>query len=192
LNETSFSTIISSRDPFGYDIRLPGSFKVAKHKYSLRKTSDADVEFYYNGWRKDGVGYVSLSSVNQNTDWIDKYKVLIPKAWGTGNEQTDKLNSFIVEPHSVCTETYLVVGPFDTLDEAKKAQSYINTKFFHAMVSLLKISQNAAKGVYELVPLQDFSENWSDEKLYEKYGFTSEEISCIEMNVKTNESTEEV
>jgi site-specific DNA-methyltransferase (adenine-specific) len=60
------------------------------------------------------------------------------------------------------------------------------------MVSLLKISQNAAKGVYELVPLQDFSENWSDEKLYEKYGFTSEEISCIEMNVKTNESTEEV
>jgi ribosome recycling factor len=59
----------------------------------------------------------------------------------------------------------------DAIDEAKKAQSYINTKFFHAMVSLLKISQNAAKGVYELVPLQDFSENWSDEKLYEKYGF---------------------
>ena len=188
FNEPSFSSIISSRDPFGYDIRLPGSFKVAKHKYSLKKTDTSNVEFYYNGWRKDGIGYVELNSVNQNIGWVDKYKVLIPKAWGTGNELTDKLNSFIVKPHSVCTETYLVIGPFDAIEISKNVQSYINTKFFHLMVSLLKISQNAAKGVYDLVPMQDFNEVWNDEKLYAKYGFTDEEITYIELSIRAHET----
>lgn len=187
LQEASFSDIVSSRDPFGYDIRLPGSFKVAKHQYSLTSSPDADVEFYYNGWRKDGVGYVSLGSVNANAEWVDSYKVLIPKAWGTGNEGRDWLNPFIVEPHSVCTETYLVVGPFPDRAQAENAVSYIGTKFFHAMVSFMKISQNAAQGVYQLVPIQDFTKSWTDKELYEKYGLSVEEIQIIESTVKPTE-----
>ena len=197
LTTISFAEIISSRDPFGYDIRLPGSYKVAKHKYSCVKTVDSDIEFYYNGWRKEGVGYVNIASVNENIDWVYKWKVLIPKAWGTGNEKTDKLNPFIVGPKSVCTETYLVVGPVEKEIEAKNILSYIKTKFFHCMVSILKISQNAAKGVYKLVPLQDFTEesdiDWSksvaeiDQQLYAKYGLTEEEITFIEKTIKPME-----
>lgn len=182
--ERSFSEIISSRDPFGYDLRLPGSFKVAKHKYSKAKTEQESIEFYYNGWRNEGIGYVSLSSVNENTEWVEKYKVLIPKAWGVGNEAKDRLNPFVVNPHSVCTETYLVVGPFDCSEEANNAVSYINTRFFHIMVSILKISQNAAKGVYSLVPIQDFTKPWTDEELYAKYNLTQEEIDYIEQTIK--------
>jgi hypothetical protein len=51
LKEETFSRLISSRDPFGYDIRLPGSYKVAKHKYKLEKDSVNSVEFFYNGWK---------------------------------------------------------------------------------------------------------------------------------------------
>ncbi len=182
--EATFADLISSRDPFGYDIRLPGSFKVAKHKYSLQKTKGEDVEFYYNGWRKDGVGYVSISSVNDNKEWVDKIKILIPKAWGTGDESSDWVNPYVVEKHSVCTETYLVVGPFDDRKTADNVISYINTKFFHIMVAFLKISQNAAKGVYNLVPMQDFSKAWTDNDLYEKYGFTQDEIDYIESTIK--------
>lgn len=184
FNEKSFSELLSSRDPFGYDIRLPGSMKVAAHKFSLKKDAINDVEFYYNGWRKEGVGYVALSSVNDNKQWVDKHKVLISKAWGTGNETKDWLHPFIVKPHSVCTETYIVVGPFDSEAECKNVISYISTRFFHTMVSLLKISQNAAKGVYELVPIQDFSRAWTDHDLYEKYGLTDEEIALIENKIK--------
>lgn len=187
FKEKSFSELLSSRDPFGYDIRIPGSMKVAAHKYSLKKDSSADVEFYYNGWRKDGVGYVALSTVNDNQEWVDKYKVLIPKAWGTGNEAKDRLNPFIVGPHSVCTETYIVVGPFENEEICRNVVSYISTKFFHTMVSLLKISQNAAKGVYELVPVQDFTKKWSDKALYEKYGFSDNEIELIETTIRSSE-----
>jgi len=186
-DELSFSILISSRDPFGYDIRLPGSYKVAKHKYSLKKTNTFDVEFYYNGWRNDGVGYVSLDSVNDNKEWVDKIKVLIPKAWGTGDESTDRLNPFIVGKHSVCTETYLVIGPFADNETAKNVVSYINTKFFHMMVSFLKISQNAAKGVFNLVPIQDFSKVWTDKMLYEKYSFTQDEIMYIESIIRSKD-----
>lgn len=194
LNEQPISTIISSRDPFGYDIRLPGSMKVAPHKYALEKTESEDVEFYYNGWRKEGVGYVALGSVNANVELVDKYKVLVPKAWGTGNESNDWLNPFIVGPHSVCTETYLVMGAFDNQVEAQNMVKYIQTKFFHALTSILKISQNAAKGVYDLVPVQDFTGNsdinWNkspkeiDAQLYRKYALSSEEIEIIETTIK--------
>lgn len=184
-HEPVFSEIISSRDPFGYDIRIPGTMKVAPHQFSLEKTNEADVEFYYNGWRKNGVGYVKFSSVNDNKELVDKYKVLIPKAWGTGDEKKDKLNPFIVGPHSVCTETYLVVGAFDTEHEAKCVLSYIRTKFFHLMVSILKISQNAARGVYNLVPQQDFTKEWTDCELFDKYGFTDKEIRIIDSLIRS-------
>jgi hypothetical protein len=125
----------------------------------------------------------SPESVGNNLDWVDKYKILIPKAWGSGDEELDWLQPFIVEPGSVCTETYLVVGPFYDKRTAENVVSYMQTKFFHKMVSILKISQNAAKGVYDLVPLQDFSENWTDKKLYEKYNLSEEEAELIENTI---------
>jgi site-specific DNA-methyltransferase (adenine-specific) len=37
------------------------------------------------------------------------------------------------------------------------------------------------------VPMQDFSENWTDEKLYKKYCLTREEISFIESMIRPME-----
>lgn len=65
--------------------------------------------------------------------------------------------------------------------------SYISTKFFRFMVLLRKNTQNAAKGVYRLVPMQDFSKPWTDEELYAKYGLTEEEIAFIDSMIKPME-----
>jgi len=62
--------------------------------------------------------------------------------------------------------------------------SYIATKFFRFLVLLKKNSQNAAKGVYQLVPQQDFSKQWSDEELYAKYSITDEEIAFIDSMIR--------
>jgi len=51
----------------------------------------------------------------------------------------------------------------------------------------LKISQNAAKGVYELVPVQDFTKPWTDTELYAKYNLSEEEIAFIEATIKPME-----
>jgi len=37
------------------------------------------------------------------------------------------------------------------------------------------------------VPMQDFSESWTDEKLYAKYGLTKDEITFIESMVRPRE-----
>ena len=54
-----------------------------------------------------------------------------------------------------------------------------------------KNTQNAAKGVYQFVPIQDFSESWTDEKLYKKYGLNQEEIDFIESMIRPMDSSDE-
>ena len=51
----------------------------------------------------------------------------------------------------------------------------------------MKNTQNAARGVYSLVPMQDFNELWTDEKLYAKYGLTNDEIDFIESMIRPME-----
>lgn len=67
--------------------------------------------------------------------------------------------------------------------------SYIATKFFRFLVLLKKNSQNAAKGVYQLVPQQDFSKPWTDEELYAKYGITEDEIAFIDSMIRPMDLT---
>ena len=63
----------------------------------------------------------------------------------------------------------------------------IKTRFFRYMVSLRKRTQDAFSQVYEFVPMQDFSEPWTDEKLYAKYGITPDEQAYIESLIKPME-----
>jgi site-specific DNA-methyltransferase (adenine-specific) len=183
FREQSFADIVSANDPFGYDVRENNSYKRIKPNFSMIPFDDC-IEFYYNGWRKDGVGYIGRNTVDKNNDWIDLFKVLIPQAWGIGNARVDWVNPFIAGPNSACTETYIVIGPFQSADTAQNALSYMQTRFFHLLVSLIKISQHATAKAYTFVPIQDFSEAWTDEKLYAKYGLTEEEIAFIESMVR--------
>lgn len=47
-----------------------------------------------------------------------------------------------------------------------------------------KKTQNGPRGVYQFVPLQDFSKPWTDEELYKKYGLTEDEIAFIDSMIK--------
>ena len=181
-NEANFIDIMSANDPFGYDVRVENSYVRVRPTFSLEPFAGS-CEFYYYGWRDKGVGYTKRDTVRKGEEFIDKYKVFVPRAWGIGNVQKDKVNPFVGKPNSVCTETYTAIGPFDSEETANNVMSYINTKFFHFLVSIVKITQAAAKHVYKLVPIQNFSKSWTDKELYEKYGFTKEEINFIESSV---------
>ena len=132
------------------------------------------------------VSYLSRSSINQNKDWIDKYKILISYAYGAGEDFPHQIinKPFVVGENTACTETYLVIGPFDNKETALNVQSYIKTKFLRFLVLLLKNTQHATKAVYQFVPMQDFSKPWTDEELYAKYNLNVEEIEFIESMIK--------
>ena len=91
------------------------------------------------------------------------------------------------EPNSVCTETYLVIKDVDSRIEAENLVSYIKTRFFRFMMSLVKNTQNISKASYTFVPLQDFSHPWTDEMLYRKYKLSSDEIAFIESMIRPME-----
>jgi site-specific DNA-methyltransferase (adenine-specific) len=79
------------------------------------------------------------------------------------------------------------IGPFKNKKQATNAMGYITTKFFRFLVLLHKPTQDATRAVYTFVPKQDFSEEWTDEKLYEKYGITEGEIAFIESMIRPME-----
>ena len=90
----------------------------------------------------------------------------------------------IAAPGSACTETYLVAGRFSSEIEALNYVSYLKTRFVRFLVSLRKISQDAARGVYAFVPDLNYNQAWTDAELYKKYGLSNDEIAYIESIVK--------
>ena len=93
----------------------------------------------------------------------------------------------MVYPNSACTETYLVIGPYESEEQCRNVISYITTRFFRFLVLLRRPTQDAMRKVYSFVPVQDFTEPWTDEKLYAKYGLTDDEIAFIESMVRPME-----
>lgn len=185
LKEKSFSNIISANDPFGFDVRVENSYKRVKPKFKKEAFKDS-VRFYYNGWQREGLGYIENTSISKNPDWIKDYKVYITKAYGAGESFPHQIvnTPILGEPLTCCTETYLVIGPFSSKKRAENVMSYIETRFFRFLVLLIKNTQNAMKKVYTFVPMQDFDEPWTDEKLYKKYGINEEEIAFIESMIR--------
>ncbi len=183
LKEDGFNKIVSANDPFGFDVRVENSMKRVRPKYKPQYFNNS-VLFYYYGWKKKGVGYIDEKYVKKNHNLVDSYKLFVPKAIGTGDMKTDVIKPFIPEYKSCSSETYIVIGPFDTESEMENSLSYINTKFFHFMVGLKKNTQEARRNVYSFAPMQDFSQSWTDEKLYKKYGLDKKEIAFIESMVR--------
>lgn len=184
------SKYISPLRPFG--IR---SYFSKSEKFSLNNEKmDSPIGCYAKG-RK--MGYVEIDDITSHKDWINVWKVFIPRANNIGTElNDDNLNSFVGNPLEICTEAYLVVGAELNLDKssAYNLKNYFNTKFLRYMHSLLKSSQDATSKTFDLVPLQDFTNNsdidWSkniseiDAQLYKKYNLSEDEINYIEAKIK--------
>ncbi|MGH7802547.1 MAG: Eco57I restriction-modification methylase domain-containing protein [Thermodesulfobacteriota bacterium] len=178
--EKSFSEQVSARKPFG--------FSTDYRDYKQKEFKDSVKIITYKN-----AGFVNRSQILQNKDWVDKYKVYISMAYGeriaTSYWVTGK--PFLGEPGTCCTETYLVIGPYSTKQKAENVMSYIRTRFFRFLVLLNKPTQHATSKVYTLVPVQDFSKPWTDDKLYKKYGLTKDEITFIESMVRPMELNNE-
>ena len=185
-NETSFSTIISSLKPFG----LRSDFFADPGKYKLPNVSEKPIK---NGFTIIGTYKYKTTKRYVPNDYpfpsgrqyIGKWKVFVSQVLDNGFDWTkERLRPFLGSPNDVCTETFLCVGSYDTKEEAENVISYMNTNLFHLLMHLKKVSHHVVAKVYGFVPLQDFSESWTNEKLYKKYNLTSEEIAFIEANIR--------
>ena len=181
--EPTMDTKVSSRLPFGINSDFSD--------YVTKEDKKHSVILYRSERNKNAEKrvYIDPKYITKNVEWKDKMKVLVSKASPGGDEYPHAVITapVIAEPNSVCTETYLIVDFVKNKKEADNLVSYMNTKFFRFMMSLVKNTQNISKSVFCLTPIQEWTKPWTDEELYKKYKLTQQEIDFIESMVKPME-----
>ncbi len=187
----SFQNYVSSRRPFGLDGNITKNNKI----FRLVKNGLKNPIICYGKSKK--IGYLDKEEITVNKEWIDKYKVFTSYANNIGTElNDDNFNSFVGQPGTISTETYIVIGANLELDDnsAMNLTKYFTSKFARFMHSLSKASHHGTSKTYKFVPLQNFKSDsdidWTksiqeiDSQLYAKYSLTDEEKEFIESMIK--------
>ena len=186
---SSFSSIVSPRKPFNINTDLFNCPERYPELNLKQKAYPNSIEIWgvygLKGGAKRVTGYVERMAVRKNVGWINKYKLFISKAYSTDAVIPPKLIE--AGPNTICTETFLVIGPFDTIEEQQNCLSYTNTNFFRILLYFGRGTMQVSQDVFRFIPLQDYSHPWTNEMLYEKYGLTAEEIAFIESMIKPME-----
>ena len=186
----NFSSLVSPRNLFKINIQLLESSPVIGG-YKVFGRFDG----------KRGLMYLSrYESKNERAlRFLGNWKVFVSKADGAAGQLGIPIPARIIgkaelgDCDTICTETFLAIGPFATRIEAENVIKYATTKFFRFLVGTRKL-KNMTQKTYSFVPIQDFTENsdidWSrsideiDSQLYAKYHLTEEETAFIEKMIK--------
>ena len=91
-----------------------------------------------------GKSFIDRKIIKKGIDLIDKYKVVIgylnPDRAGVNNASDGKsgvtTKISIYGPGEVITETYIILGSFNTKEEACNCASFVQTKFVRFLVLL--------------------------------------------------------
>ena len=175
LNETKMSTMSFSQKPFGFRTNFMDFSELGDIKLYTKKT-------------KSGIAYVSRNEVTKNCEYIDEWQVVTSRSTSVPEEDNGQVlrevQTFISEPGSVVTESYVVVASFKNEYEAQNCMSYLKTKFFRLLCQVTIVSPDVSARTFDIVPLQDFNKSWTDEELYEKYNLDENERNFIESNIR--------
>lgn len=176
---SSLSSLVSTRNPFG----LPSA---------VRGTDTPTDETVLKVYSSGGVGWIKEDEVGASIPLIDRHKVFMGKVLSGHLGETDEQGRVKViatvqraEPMSVCTDSYLLIGNFDTEQEAENLSIFLRTKTLRYLLLQALASMNISRSNFRFVPLLDFKQTWTDEELYRRFGFDEEEIQIIEKTIKS-------
>lgn len=173
-HERTMDQQVTSRKPFGLATNVV-------------PIDDGDITLRYIR----GTGPYSSDLVTTGREMIDKWKVIasyvsFDHAGRADKDGMRKVLSVmsVIPPGTICTETYLVYGAYDTEEEALNLQRYLSLRLPRFLIAQLMAGQHLTKQKFALCPIPDVSLEWTDELLYEKYGLTSGEIEFIESSIR--------
>ena len=162
--------------------------------FTENPTNDSDIKVFGILKNKRVWRYIKKSYVDMTHENLTKWKTLVPRANGSGALGEVLSTPLIGEPLIGYTQSFIGIGSFDSEFEANACMSYTKTKFARVLLGILKVTQDNDRGVWKLIPLQDFTPSsdidWSksikeiDNQLYKKYDLSEEEIKFIETHVK--------
>lgn len=212
FSDDTLEKIVSNRGTYRFS-----SVVYKEEPEEMRKISDSRIlsgaferfpKFFFNQLPTDDKKYIRIYG-NENgkrvykwirkdyvkeIDNLYKYKVILPKANGSGAIGEVLSTPLVGTPLVGFTETFISIGETDSKQEAEAILKYVKSKFARTMLGILKITQDNTREKWKYVPLQNFTKksdiDWSqsvadiDRQLYKKYELSDEEISFIETHVK--------
>ena len=175
--------IVSPIDTFGIPSKEKG--------HPVREKNDIEL-LHTEGYNNQGISYLSRDNVKKNKELIDKYKVkisiMVPQGGEVGVNPENGYRSIstpqILPPGRVDSFSYLNIGFFDTEEEAQNLVSYVSCKFTRYLLRATYSSVHVSKDNFQFVPLVDFKQKWTDEKLYKYFNLDTDEIALIEKTMR--------
>ena len=170
----SLSEQVMSRNAFG----IPSTF--------VGNKDEGDIKVIKSNGR---IEYTSKESI-KNSDMVDKFKVVVGKI--SSDDGLIPVNGVyrvltkpkILSPNEICSDSYLVIGYSDNVEYCENLLKYLNTKFVRFLINITLSGINISKKNFVFVPLLDFSIEWTDDILYDKYGFSENERRYIDSIIK--------
>jgi len=176
-----------------------GTKKFLNGRVSARKPFGLDTTYQP---REKGVPCYFIQKIGKKyadpADLIDKgytgkWKFLAPMAPIAG--QTDfssavgfysDRNTVIARPGEVSTESFIVLGAFNTEEETRNFKSYIFTKTVRFLLLQAVVSQHVSKENFCFIPdLGTYDRKYTDEYLRELWGITDpEECEYIDSRIR--------
>lgn len=174
IGDPAMDAKVSSLVPFG--IR-------AKFRSYVPSTFPKAVALHIMG-RK--IEWIDPKSVANNWAWVGMHKTLLHAAYGEDHDgpYTVIAQPIVAEPNSACTETYLVIGAFNSAKEAKNLDAYLRTRFVRFLIWLRMNTQHVNRDKFKFVPDLPMDRAWTDEDLYGRYGLSEAEIAFIESQIR--------
>lgn len=171
------------RNPFGFATNYRGRTEKAS----------GDIEIITSV----GTHYVQRSEVTKNLSIIDHYKVLIGRLVPSNGELDVNpkdgykviTDTRIIGPGQINTETYLDIGVFPTEKVAKNFETFLHQKLPRFLLRQAISSLNVTRECFRFVPYEDFTREWTDKDLYEKYELTVDEIAFVESTIRPMDLT---
>lgn len=199
-NSNRFSQIVSNVRPYGirgYLFNEPERYPDSRLN---EKPFSGSIRVFGVKGIKGGArrvdGYISRDIVpDDRTATIDKYKIFFTTSYSTNAIMPPA--TILGDKGTICTETFLRIGDFDSKPEQTNCNKYIESNFFRVLLYFGKGTMHVTKDVFNLIPLENFANNsdidWSksipeiDQQLYKKYDLSEDEIAFIEEKVSPME-----
>lgn len=169
------SDLVSSRKPFG----LPTNYE----------PREEGIPCYFK--QKIGKKYADPDDIDDSKGYLNKWKLLAPKAPIAGQTDFSKPvgfyydgNTRIAAPGECCTESYIILGAFDSEEEVLSYRTYIYTKTVRFLLLQTVVSQDVTKKNFRFIPdLGHYVGTYDDQILCKKWNIADDEWKMIDARI---------
>ncbi len=188
-SDNRFAAIVSKTRPFGLRKDIFNSPENYPNSEMSSMPFSGSVKIYGVKGKKGGAkrteGYITEKIISDKYNAVEKYKIFFTTTYSSDAViPPDIIRGY---KRDACTETFLLIGPFDTKTEMENCAAYMESKFFRFLLFFGHGTMQVNQCVFNLIPIQDFSKKITDKDLYKKYRLDDTEQKYIETLINPTE-----